>query len=66
MTDPDAGTPDVVIDLSQLLGVSNTTGNILVNGTDGKPLLTCDLIKAQCTTQCTSVFGTPVFNAFAP
>ena len=64
LTDNDAGTPDVVIDLSSLLGVSADAGNILTDGADGKPFLDCDKIRTDCTTVCQSVFGTDLFRAF--
>lgn len=65
LTDNDAGTPDVTVDLSTLLGVSTDANNVLNNGTDGKPLLTstqlCDAIKADCVvtpgTPCTDLAG---------
>ena len=90
LSDNDPATPDVVIDLSTLLGVSADADNILTDGADGKPFLDkdsigivsadadnlvsvgadggafldCDVIKTSCTSECTSVFGTPLFNAF--
>lgn len=63
LTDNDAGTGDVTIDLSALLGVSTDAGNVLTNGTDGKPLLTsaalCADITANCLQDCdiTDAFG---------
>lgn len=39
LTDNDAGTPDVTVDLSSLLGVSTDANNALTNGADGKPFL---------------------------
>lgn len=61
LTDNDGGTPNVTVDLSLLLGVSADAGNLLVNGTDGKPLFTKATLDAQ-TNICTSVFGTQLFR----
>jgi len=39
LVDNDGVSPDIVVDLSALLGVSTDANNILVNGTDGRPYL---------------------------
>lgn len=63
LTDNDAGTPDITVDLSSFLGVSSDAGNLLVDGTDGKPFLdsgtVCTDIKANCFQDCpvTDIFG---------
>lgn len=59
LTDADAGTPDVTVDLSNLLGVSADAGNLLQDGTDGKPLFTKADLDAQ-TTILVSRFGTQI------
>lgn len=64
LTDNDAGTPDVVIDLSALLGVSANAGNLLNDGTDGKALLVAADVTALATITNTSVFGTALGKAF--
>lgn len=46
LTDADAGTPDVTIDLSTLLGASTDADNLLTNGADGKPKITEGDIEA--------------------
>ena len=63
LTDNDTGTPDVTVDLSQLLGVSTDPNNLLGDGTDGKPFLdsatVCADITANCLADCvlTDAFG---------
>lgn len=64
LTDNDAATPDVTIDLSTLLGVSVDVDNILSNGTDGKAFLSCENIKDDCTSVCQDAFGNDLFFAF--
>lgn len=64
LVDGDSGTPDITVDLSALLGVSTDTDQILVNGADSKPLLTCAMVKNCADETCTSVFGTQLFKAF--
>jgi len=59
LTDNDAATPDVTIDLSTLIGVSTDAGNLLSNGADGKPLLTKADLDAQ-TIILPSLFGTAI------
>ncbi len=39
LTDNDGVTPDVTVDLSALIGISVDAGNVLTNGSDGKPYL---------------------------
>lgn len=39
LSDNDAGTPDVIVDLTPVLGVSTDANNALSNGADGKPYL---------------------------
>lgn len=52
------------LDNTTAFNVSTDADQILSNGTDNKALLTCAVIKASCLTeQCTSVFGTALFNA---
>lgn len=46
LTDNDATTPDVTVDLSKFTGVSTDVGNIIVDGTDDKPLLTAASVQA--------------------
>lgn len=61
LTDNDGTTGDIVVDLSTLLGVSTNAGNLLGNGTDGKPLFT----KANLDTQtgvCNDAFGVDLFR----
>lgn len=59
LTDNDGVTPDVVVDLSTLLGVSVDANNLLNNGTDGKPLfLVADLYTVS--TEQFSIFGTSI------
>ena len=63
LTDNDAGTPDVTINLAALLGVSTDAGNLLANGSDGKPLFTaavlCQAVTDNCVDDCplTDLFG---------
>ena len=59
LTDTDAGTPDVIVDLSSLLGVSADANNVLTNGTDGKPFFDPSTLVA-----CTDAFGVDIFRAF--
>lgn len=61
LTDTNGTTPDVTVDLSNLLGVSTDAGNLLTNGTDGKALFTKANLDAQ-TSICESVFGTQLFR----
>ena len=61
LTDNDAGTPDVVVDLGGLLGVSGDGGNLLTDGTDGKAYFNKAQLDAQ-TQICTSVFGQQLFR----
>lgn len=61
LTDNSGTTPDVVVDLSNLLGVSSDAGNLLTNGADGKPLFDKAALNSQ-TQICTSVFGTNLFR----
>lgn len=58
LTDSDPNTPDVVIPLGGLLGVSTDASNILTNGTDGKPLLTTAQLDL-----CEDAFSNPLFYA---
>ena len=62
LTDNDAGTPDVTVDLSGLLGVSTDANNLLVNGADGKPFLDVPALQAAFNV-CQDVFGTNLFRA---
>ena len=64
LTDSDPGTPDIVVDLATLKGVSADTGQIAVNGTDGKPLVTQAIIAAQANCPVTDAFGVVVGNMF--
>lgn len=48
-TDTDAGTPDVTVDLSALLGVSTDASNSLTNGADGKPFFDASTISGVST-----------------
>lgn len=59
LVDVDGTTPDIVVDLSALLGVSADANNTLVNGTDGKPYFNSATLAA-----CTDAFGTDIFRAF--
>lgn len=61
LSDNDGGTADITVDLSSLLGVSTDAGNLLTDGTDGKPLL--DPASLQT---CTDAFGVNLFRSFAP
>ena len=61
LVDGDGVTPDITIDLSSLLGVSTDAGNLLINGTDGKALLTKTEIDA-ISGICTDAFGVPLFR----
>lgn len=48
LTDPDAGTPDVVVDLNDLLQVSSAGGNILTNhASDDKPFLDRGILETE-------------------
>jgi len=67
LTDTDGSTPDIVIDLSTLLGVSTQAGNALTDGPDGKPFLpeafADDAVTAYATannTDLESLFGTAI------
>lgn len=64
LTDNDGGTPDVVIDLSALMGSSTDAGNLMSDGSDGKPLLVAANITDLATIQNTSLFGTNLGKAF--
>lgn len=64
LTDNDGATPDVTIDLSNLLGVSADAGNLLTAGTDGKGLLTAATVEALATETCTDAFGVNLFKSF--
>jgi len=65
LTDNDAGTPDVTVDLAAFAGVSTDAGQILVAGSDGKPLLTQATVAAQADCPVTDAFGVAVGNMFA-
>lgn len=64
LTDNDAATPDVTVDLSAFAGVSADANNLLTDGSDNKPFLNCAAISATCTGVVVSRFGTPLFRAF--
>lgn len=64
LTDADAGTPDVVIDLSALLGIAVEATNLLRLGANGKALLEEADITTLATYEGQSAFGTPLFKAF--
>lgn len=68
LTDNSATTPDVVINLAALLGVSTDAGNVLTNGADGKGYLSNGIIGTQAsaaaTEQVTNTFGVNQFKAF--
>jgi len=64
LTDPAPGTPDVVIDLSALKGVSADANNVLVDGSDGKPMLTAAAVAATTDLVCQDLFGNQLFRAF--
>lgn len=66
LTDNDAGTPDVQINLGALLGPSTDAGNLLTSGADNKPFINAAAVTALATENCTSLFGTALFKAFAP
>ena len=66
LTDNDAGTPDVVVDLSAFLGVSTDAGNVLTAGADDLPFLDAATVEALATNTCTDAFGVDIFSAFNP
>ena len=59
LTDNDAGTPNVIVDLNALKGVSTDAANALVNGTDGKPFFNPATLAT-----CVDAFGVDLFRAF--
>lgn len=89
LTDADAGTPDVTVDLSTLKvtlvdngdgtftiaqgsnsytfdtkeGVSADAGNLLVAGTDGKPLLNPGAVRGLLDVEVQDAFGTTLYFA---
>lgn len=63
LTDNDTGTPDVIIDLASITGVSADAGNLLDAGTDGLPLLTVATLQADLAPACKDVFGNDLFFA---
>ena len=63
LSDNDATTPDVVVNLSAMLGVSTDAGQILTNGADGKPFLD-EATITNIANNCTDAFGVNIFKAF--